>query len=171
MDYEQEILRQFFYYPMRPFGVRELSRKLHVNTKTVMKYLSKFVKNKVVVRVKKKKSFARYEANRLSRKYKIIKSNALMDKIAASDLMEFLEKELQPKAIVIFGSVQKGTYLKHSDVDIFIQGKEKKIDLAPYEDKLKHDIQLLFEEDLSNLTAGLRNNIINGNTVSGGLEL
>lgn len=165
------VLQEFFYYPMRAFGVRELGRKLHLNTKTVMKYLRSFVRDKLVVKVKVQGAFLHYEANRLSRRYKLIKSAYLINRIASSGLIEFLEQELHPRAIVIFGSAQKGTYLKHSDIDIFVQGKEKKLDLLPYEKKIKHEISLLFEEDLQNLTDGLRNNIINGSTVSGGLEL
>lgn len=166
----EQVLAQFFNYPMRPFGVRELARTLQLNTKTIMKQLQLLRKQQVIVKVHERGRFPHYEANRLSRKYKIIKSNALMNEIAQSGLFDFLEKELKPKAIVVFGSVQKGTYLKHSDIDIFIQGKEKKIDLSAFEQKLGRDVQILFEEDLNNLSEGLRNNIINGNTISGVLQ-
>ena len=166
----QVLVQQFFNYPMRPFGVRELSRTLHLNTKTIMKQLQQLRKQQVIVKVHERGRFPHYEANRLSRQYKIVKSNALMNEIAQSGLFDFLEQELRPKAIVVFGSVQKGTYLKHSDIDIFIQGREKKIDLSAFEQKLGKDIQLLFEEDLNNLSTGLRNNIINGNTISGALQ-
>lgn len=167
----EPLLCQFFNYPMKPFGVRELSRTLNLNTKTVMKNLRVLTKRNIVVRIKEKRRFPHYESNRLSRKYKLVKSIALMTDIADSGLFEFLERELNPKAIVVFGSVQKGTYLKHSDIDIFIQGKEKKANLACFEQKLGRDIQLLFAEDLNTLPVGLRNNIINGNTIAGALEL
>jgi predicted nucleotidyltransferase len=167
----EELLLQFFYYPMKPFGVRELARELHLSSKTIMKYLSRFVKDKIVVRIKERNKFVHYEANRLSKKYKLLKSCAFMKRVAESGLVEFLEKELNPKAIVIFGSVQKGTYLKHSDVDIFIQERERNINVSFFEKKIGHDIQLLFAEDLNELTEGLKNNVINGNTISGGLEL
>ena len=167
---EGQLLAQFFNYPMKPFGIRELSRTLHLNTKTIMKQLTSLRKQHVIIKVHERGRFSHYEANRLSRRYKIVKSNALMNEIAQSGLFDFLEQELTPKAIVVFGSVQKGTYLKHSDIDIFIQGKEKKIDINAFEQKLNRDIQLLFEEDLNNLSTGLRNNIINGNTISGALH-
>lgn len=165
-----ETLVQFFNYPMRPFGIRELGRMLHLNTKTIMKQLKVLRKQQVIVKVHKPGQFPYYEANRLSRRYKIVKSYTLMNTIAQSGLFDFLEQELKPKAIVVFGSVQKGTYLKNSDIDIFIQGKEKNIDLRTFEQKLGRDIQLIFEEDLNNLSEGLRNNIINGNTISGVLQ-
>ncbi len=168
---EHILLGQFFYDPMGKFGVRELSRLTHLDTKTVMKYLRHFVKMKVIIKKIEKGKFPYYEANRLSKVYRIVKSNALVNRIAESGLIDFLEKELKPKAIVLFGSVQKGTYIKNSDIDFFIQGPEKKINLEKFEHELKHEVQLFFEVDLNNLSDGLRGNIIDGNTLSGALEL
>ena len=95
----------------------------------------------------------------------------MLNKIAETGLIDFLEKELNPKAIVLFGSVQKGIYTKNSDIDLFIQGEEKDINISEFEKKLKRKIQLFFSKNLSKLSDGLRNNIINGYTISGGLEL
>jgi len=171
MDKQDKLHQLFFGCPMRKFGIRELSRITHLNSKTVMKYLRIIVRNGIVVRVKQKNSYPYYEANRLSKKYKLAKSTALLENLASSGIIDFLEQKLKPRAIVLFGSAQKGTYLKTSDIDIFIQAKETKIDVLAYERKLKHEIQLFFEKDMNNLTAGLRNNIINGNTLSGALTL
>ena len=171
MANEERLLSLFFYQPMSQFGVRELSRETKLDTKTVMKYLRILVRDGIVVRIQQKNKYPYYEANRLSKHYKLVKSTNMINKLAVSGLVDFLEKELKPKAIVLFGSVQKGTYLKDSDIDIFIQGKEAKIDLSPYERKLKHEIQIFFEDNLNNLTDGLRNNIISGSTLSGGLML
>ncbi len=169
--YESDVLDFFVYYPMKQFGVRELGRLVRMNTKTIMKYLQNLVRKNIVSKVKKPHSFVYYEANRLSKSYKLVKSNLLINKIAEIGLIDFLEKELKPKAIVLFGSVQKGTYTQDSDVDLFIQHEEKHIDLSVFEKKLKHKIQLFFSKDLSKISEGLRNNIINGYTLSGGLDL
>ena len=53
------------------------------------------------------------------------------------------------KAIVLFGSVAKGTYHEKSDIDIFICKAYKRIDLRKYENKLGHKINLLFGIDTS----------------------
>ena len=148
-----------------------LSRLTKLDTKTIMKYLQVFVREGIVVKVKQKNKYPYYEANRLSTNYRMIKSTKMMQKLALSGLVVFLEKELKPKAIVLFGSVQKGTYHKKSDIDIFIQGKETNIDISKYQKRLNHEIQLFFEDNLDNLTKGLRNNIISGNTLSGCLSL
>ncbi|MBI4919397.1 nucleotidyltransferase domain-containing protein [archaeon] len=169
--YEKDVLDFFVYYPMRQFGVRELGRLVNMNTKTVMKYLKGLIKKNIVVKIKKPHSFVSYEANRLSRSYKLIKSNLIINKIAEIELIDFLEQKLHPTAIVLFGSVQKGTYTKESDIDLFIQGDDKSLDLLKFEKILCHKIQLFFSKDLNKLSSGLRNNIINGYTLSGALEI
>jgi len=154
---------------MKQFGVRELSRITNLDTKTILKYLQKLSDQKIVVKIKEKNTFVHYEANRLSPSYRLIKSNYLTTKIAVSGLIDYLERELHPKALVLFGSVQKGTYMEKSDVDIFVQGKEHKIDLHNFEKLIGHEINLFYEEDLKNLSEGLRNNILRGNRLTGRL--
>lgn len=168
---EEIILKQFFYKPMSKFGVRELSRQTDLDTKTVMRYLKDFIEKRLVVKRIPKGAFTYYEANRLSPMYKFEKSHALIRKIIENNLIAFLEKKLHPRAIVLFGSVAKGTYHEKSDIDIFIYGKHSGIDLAKYEQKLKHKIRLLFEEDLKQLSPGLLENVYNGEVLSGKLEV
>ncbi|MEK6921856.1 MAG: nucleotidyltransferase domain-containing protein, partial [Nanoarchaeota archaeon] len=69
------------------------------------------------------------------------------------------------------GSVMKGEYNKTSDIDIFIQTQERKIDLSKFEKKLQHSISLFFEEDIHKLSNELFNNIVNGFKISGYLKL
>ena len=166
---EEILLRQFFNKPMSKFGVRELSRQTDLDTKTIMKYLKDFINKRLVIKGTPKGTFPYYEANRLSPIYKFEKSHVLIRKIIESSLINFLEQKLQPKAIVLFGSIAKGTYHEKSDIDIFIHGKYCKVDLGKYEQKLKHKIRLLFEEDLKQLSPGLLENIYNGEILSGKL--
>ena len=165
-----DITAFFYYQPMRQFGVRELARLAKKDTKTVMKYLKILTREGLVLRAKEPGRYVRYEANRLSRTYKLAKGAALLEKIGKSGLIDRLENEIKPKAIVLFGSAQKGTYLKDSDIDLFIQAREKPIRLTTYERAIGHELQLFFEEDLTKLTEGLRNNIINGSTLTGALQ-
>lgn len=168
--YENKLLWLFFNKPMYKFHVRELGRITKLDTKTVMKYLKNFIKRKLVLR-KKDKGFPYYEANRLSRLYRYEKSQTAVKKIFWSGLLEFLEMKLKPKVIVLFGSISKGTYHKKSDIDIFVQAKEKRLDLNKFEKKIGYDIKLFFEKNLNNLSKGLLNNIIQGQILSGNLDV
>ena len=168
---EERVVQEFLYKPMQKFGVRELARETGLDTKTIMKYLRKLVNEKIVLKDAVDGSFAKYEANRNSISYRLFKSNFLTKRLALSGLIDFLYNKLRPNAIVLFGSVQKGTYVQKSDIDIFIQSKEEDIDVSYYKRKIGHDIQLFFEEDLNELTEGLRNNIVSGYTVVGRLRI
>lgn len=165
------VLDLFFRDPMGQFHVRELSRDTGLDTKTIMKYLKDFVNRKILLRKKEKSGFPFYEANRSSALYRYEKSQAVVHKIYISGFIDFLEGELKPKVIILFGSIRKGTYHDKSDIDIFIQADRKKLDLSKFERKLGYKIQLLFEKDLSTLSKGLLQNIYNGIVISGELEL
>ncbi len=171
MECRNILLEQFFLNPMSKFGVRELSRIVHLDTKTVMKYLKDFVKNKLVIKRKSKGKYSFYEANRLSRLFRYEKSEILVKKILKSGLIDFLEKELSPKVIVLFGSVRKGTYHKSSDVDLFVQTDYKRLDLRKFNKQIGFEVKLFFEKNIKKLSKGLIENIYDGLVISGKLEV
>ncbi|HII15546.1 MAG TPA: hypothetical protein HA362_04505 [Nanoarchaeota archaeon] len=168
---ESRLLGVFYMNPMGQFHIRQIGRETGLDTKTVMKHLKNFARKGIVFRKKEKNSFPFYEANRHSALFRYGKTHALLEKIYESGLIGHLEKELEPKAIVLFGSVRKGTYHEKSDIDIFVQAKKRKMDLPYYEKKLKHRISLFFEESPQQLSRGLLQNIYNGIVLSGELEL
>lgn len=161
----------FFLNPMKQFGVRELGRITDSDTKTVMKYLRGLRKRKLIVKHQEEGTYPKYEANRQSLLFRHEKSEYLVKKVLESGLIEFLEDECQPKVIVLFGSVQKGTYHQDSDIDLFVQAKEEKINLHIFEKKIGYPIQLFFEDHLQKLSKGLLGNIYNGSVLSGKLEV
>ena len=76
-----------------------------------------------------------------------------------------------PDTIVLFGSASKGEDIQTSDVDIYVQSSEKKINLETYEKHLNRKINLFFEENFLKLSKELKNNIINGIKLSGYLKI
>src|SRR3989338_7898737 len=141
MNRYESILEQFMKSPMKPFGVRELSRLTHNDTKTVMKYLKQLAKDGIITKKNPKGTYPYYEANRISDEYKHEKSEKIVRELLKTNILSYLKKKLNPKAIVLFGSIQKGTYTDKSDIDLFIQGKEKKIDITRFEKKFGREIQ------------------------------
>ena len=79
-----------------------------------------------------------------------------------SGIVGCIQKETLPSSIILFGSGAKATFVEKSDIDIFVEAKDSKLNLAKYEKKLNRKISLLFEPNLNNLSKELRNNIING---------
>ena len=170
-NYREKLAEQFFLDPMRKFGVRELSRKTKMDTKTTMKYLNELAEDNVIVKKKENGKHVHYEANIPSRIYRHEKSEVVVKRILKSGVIEFLEKELRPEAIVLFGSMSHGSYHKKSDVDIFVQADRKRLDLDTYDKKIGHPINLLFEKDLKKLGKWLLSSICDGITLSGQIEV
>ena len=171
MECKNVLLEQFFLNPMRKFGVRELSRIVHLDTKTIMKYLKDFIKKELVIKRKIKGKYNCYEANRLSHIFRHEKSEILVKKIFENGLVDFLEKKLSPKVIVLFGSVQKGTYHKDSDVDLFVQADYNRLDLRKFKKQIGFEVNLFFEKDIKKLSKGLKENIYNGLVLTGKLKI
>ena len=88
-----------------------------------------------------------------------------------SGIIEYIQKESLPSSIILFGSGAKATFTEKSDIDIFVEAKESKLNVAKYEKKLNRKINLLFEPNLNNLSRELRNNIINGIVIYGFMRI
>ena len=157
-----KILELFFEYPKSNFTVREISKKTKIPSSSVQRYLEKLrnegliKKNKIVVTAYSK----------------FLKAFFVMDKIYRTGLIDYLYKELNPSAIIIFGSVRKGEYDYESDVDLFIESSIKKnVDLKKFEKELNHKIQIFVYSDINKLQPNLFNNVVNGIKLFGSFKL
>ncbi|MFH0869515.1 MAG: nucleotidyltransferase domain-containing protein [archaeon] len=167
------VLEPFFQEPTKRQYLLGISRKIKLAHTSVKKSLIQSVKEGLItesIEKKGKRGFPVYSANINSQKFKDKKKLYNLQKITESGLIGRLEEELTPKSIVLFGSYQRGEDAEDSDIDLFIECKEEKISLEPYEKKLKRKIQLHFNEDFKKYPPELKNNIINGTILKGFLE-
>ncbi len=165
-----KILELFIEFPAKDFSVRGLARELKISHATVIKYIADLEK---LGFIKKKEAtlYPTYFANTESQKYKFYKRNWLVFKINESGLIDYIQKESLPSSVILFGSGAKATFTERSDIDIFFEARERKLDLTKYEKKLNHKINLLFEQNINNLSKELRNNIINGVVLYGFIKI
>jgi len=166
--FQSKIMDLFCEEPSRCFQIREIARITKIAHTSVKNKLKELEKEKLIKKVKTNIYYS-YAANQNS-KYKTYKQITMQWKIQNSGLIDYLET-LLPKCIILFGSVRKGEYTKTSDIDIFIQTKETKLQLKEYEKKLKHLINIFFEENINSLSDELFNNIINGIKLRGYLKI
>ncbi|MCD6464256.1 nucleotidyltransferase domain-containing protein [Candidatus Woesearchaeota archaeon] len=73
--------------------------------------------------------------------------------------------------IVLFGSCARGEDIETSDIDLFVQAKEKALSLTKYENLLNRKISLFFKQNFLKLSNELKNNIINGIVLKGYLKV
>ncbi len=172
-----KILELFLEEPEKEFHVRQISKILKKSPTTISKYL-KELERENFLKSEKKLNHLCFKANSEREKFKKLKIEYNLNKIEKSGLIEYLIKFFNhPKTIILFGSYSKGENISKSDIDLFILSPIKKeASLASFEKKLKSPIQLMVKssEEFDKMklkNPGLLNNILNGSTIYGYLEI
>ncbi|MBU3923919.1 MAG: nucleotidyltransferase domain-containing protein [Nanoarchaeota archaeon] len=166
---KEKVLEVFYEFPQKRFTVREIANVAKVPRATAHKILVGLKKDGMV----DGEGRAVWSRLFLSRKVAYY-----VDKIVSSGLIDFLVKELNPSAIVLFGSISKGDSVKESDVDIFVSSYvedkmkiEMNLDMKKFEKKIGHRVQLHLYDNIKDVNEHLRANIANGIKLEGFLKI
>jgi len=165
-----KILEQFFDFPRKDFQMRELSRKTKIAQPSIMNHLKELLNEKLIIK-EKKGIYPTYKSNRDNELFKTYKKLNLILRIKQSNLLDDIYDSCQPNSVILFGSSSKGEDIEESDIDLFIQAKEKKLNLKKYEKVLKRKVTLFFQENFSKLSNELKNNILNGIVLRGYIKV
>ena len=166
----------FFDEPNREFHVRQVAKLTGKSPSTVSKHLQLKVKEGLLLS-RKEKGFCLYKANSENPIFKEEKRHFNILKIMRSGILEYLEKELNYPAIILFGSYAKAENSVNSDIDFFVLSEtKKKLELDAFEKQLGAPIQLFMHsrkqfEQMKKNNKELVNNILNGVKLSGFLEV
>jgi predicted nucleotidyltransferase len=170
-----KVLEVFFDDPLPEgigFQLREISRGIKLAPKSVKRYLKQLEREDLILKKKHRvHSYPVYYANRDNDYFKFLKRQNILLRIKESGLLGYLGEKCMPDSIILFGSVSKGEDVKGSDVDLFLQCKEKKVDLMKYEKQLKRKVNIFFEQNFDELSDELKHNIINGIKLKGYLKM
>ena len=169
-DNRYKVLKVFLDSPTYEFGLREISRICKVAPPSVSNYLKEFEREGLVER-KFRKDLPVYTGNREQDMFITYKKISILYELFNCGLVHFLWNNLSPQAIILYGSFARGESIEDSDIDIFVIGKEKKIDLEKYEKKLGKKIHLMFNANVKNIQKELKNNLINGIILKGYLKV
>jgi len=170
---QQEILRYLFVNSGKPSNARRIAAALEVSQTGVSKALSGMQKRGLVLMEKDRES-GRWNIvqNIESAKVVGIKRAENLRMIYESGLAEFLENELPGAAIMLFGSYSRGEDVAESDIDMAVIGrKEKSVDLSGFEKFFRKEINLQFYPSFSSIHKSLKENILGGILIAGGVEL
>ncbi len=172
-----KVLRVFFDDPQSAegFTIRWISKAIGLAATSVKIHLDELSREDkegfpLVVRTEGR-SYPVYRAKRESELFRFYKKMDVIFRLEETGLIEFLERELSPDAIVLFGSASRGDDISGSDIDLYVQCNEKRMYLDKYEDVLKRKIELHFSDSFKKLPKELGNNIINGTVLSGYLKV
>jgi len=176
MEIKIDILRPFFEYPHKGQTIRGLAKAAKINHTTVRKYLIYYVKLGLLVK-KQTVPYLTFTVNVSSKKYINLKLYYNLELIRESGLIEKMEKTYDYPPIVLFGSYSKAENDENSDIDICIVSDIKKeFDILELEKKWFkrisiHQFTKKSWEEAKEKNPELINNIANGITLSGQLEI
>lgn len=170
---QQEILRLLFVKAGITLNQRQISRILEVTQPAVMKALPALEKENLI-KIEQDRETKRWsiELNRDHHNVMQLKRADNLKQVYESGLADFLEKEFAGATIILFGSYSRGEDLINSDIDIAVIGrKDKLIDPTIYENLLERTININFYESFNKIHKHLKENLCNGITLAGGVEL
>lgn len=169
----EKTVEVFFINPTKNHCLINISRAVGLAHTSTKKNLTKLVKMGLIkeeIEKKGKRKFPLYKANINTDKFRQHKIIYNLSKLFESGLISFLETKLIPNTIVVFGSYRRGEDVEESDIDLFIETVEEKLDLFLFEKKLNRKIQIHFKKKFTLYPKELKNNIINGIVMHGFLE-
>jgi predicted nucleotidyltransferase len=165
-----KVLKLFLDSPTESFRLREIARMVKISPPSVMGYLKEFEKEGLVEKkIKRKIPF--YSALRDNSDFILYKKISIIFELNKSGFIEYLWDKLSPEAIILYGSYAKGESITDSDIDLFILGKEKNLELKNFENKLDKKFHLLFKESLKDVSDELKNNLLNGIVLKGYIKV
>lgn len=162
-----DVLAVFFREPARIHFIKEISREIKLAHTSVRNHIRRLENEGLIIK-KESKPFDGYVANRENEKFIHFKQS--YNFLSVYELKSCLVESLHPKAIIVFGSYSRGEDIEESDIDLLIVSKvQKSIALDKFEKKLGRKINLAFVKNLNALNKNVRDNVLNGWVIYGGI--
>lgn len=171
---EREIISLLCVKAGESLNQRTIAHYLKVSPTAVSKSL-KNLKKEGIINIENyigSKNVLSIELNRDLQKNISLKRIENLKIIYDSLLIDSLIDFFPGSTIILFGSYSRGEDITSSDIDIAIIGsKEKKISLEKFEKIFQRKININFYNSLKEININLRNNILNGIVLAGGIEI
>lgn len=167
----EEVLEYFFKHPTQEKHIRGLAEETDISYSTIRNSLQELLEEGLVEKREESKMVF-YSGNFQSQRFRNLKKVFNIYSLYRSGLVEELEEELRPDAVVLFGSYLKGSDREKSDVDIaIVNGREISLDLSNFESKLGRGIHLVQIPDLKKEDKEFKNTLANGYVLKGYLSV
>tara|TARA_Y100000310_G_C20641692_1_gene794312 strand:- start:952 stop:1497 length:546 start_codon:yes stop_codon:yes gene_type:complete len=170
---QNEIIRFLSINSGKTFNQRKIAQELKVSPTAISKSLNLLKKQEIINMEKQgNMNLTSINFNRDSSLAIGLKRADNLKLLYESKIIEFLEEKFPGTTIILFGSYSKGEDTYNSDIDIAIIGtKEKEINTEKFDKILMKEIRVNFYKDWREINKNLKNNILNGITLSGWVEL
>lgn len=164
-------LKSFFEDCYREINVRDYAKIIKASPPTASKLAKGYCSEDLLKkRIEKQNVF--FRANRENCIFVRLSQIYWQEKIRKTGLLERIQNELSPNAIILFGSLSKAEARKDSDMDLAVLSySNKEIDVSEFSEKLGRKIQIFSFESLQSIKSNeLRNSILNGTVINGVLR-
>ena len=167
----ESVLDYFYRYPDREVHIRGLADETGIAYSSVRNALESLESEGLVTkREESKMTF--YSANRNDGEFKRRKRLRNLRQLYETGMVETLEHQLRPDALVLFGSYLEGNDRSDSDIDIaVVNGRTADVDLSEFEESLGRTLQLVAIDDARDEKQDFRNTLANGFVLSGHLTV
>ncbi len=167
------VARVFFDEPLEEHYLMEISEKSELSHTSVKRHLEKLMRFNIILEEELERGERIYPIYKRidNERYRLCKRLDLQYRLEASGLLDFIQWELTPDCIVLFGPAAMGKDVEGSDIDLYVQAGKTELGLDEYEGSLSREIQLHMEDSIDNFPKRLVNNIVNGIVVYGFLEV
>ena len=170
---QQEILRLLFVKAGVSLNQRQIAIALGVSQPAVTKALPNLEKENFIL-IKKDKETKRWAIKLNMDNHKVMQLKRVdnIKQVYESRFADFLEKEFAGATIILFGSYSRGDDTLNSDIDVAVIGRKNKlINLEQFEKMLEREIRINFYDSFKDIHKNLKENLLNGIVLSGGIEL
>lgn len=150
---------------------RDIAKSLKVSPTAVSNSMKKLEKEGLI-QITKTKNINFISFNRDNKRAVDLKRAENLKQLYISGLVDYLEETFAGSTIILFGSYSRGEDTISSDIDIaVIERKYKEVDLQKFEKVLFRRININFYESWREIHKNLKNNILNGITLAGCVDL
>jgi len=169
---QQRITRLLFVKAGMPLNMNRVAKILKVSQPAVLKAMP-LLQKEGLANAKQDKESSRWaiELNREDKKVIGLKRADNLKQLYESGLVQYLYDIFNGATIILFGSYANGEDTIESDIDLAVIGSEKKEFDVKFEKILERTIIVNYYKSFKNIDKFLLNNILNGITLKGAVEI
>jgi predicted nucleotidyltransferase len=173
MKKEKKVLELFFNEPSKYWHFEKIIKAAQISRPQASSWLKKFIKEGFIKKMKPKGKMPYYLGNHEHPNYQTKKRLFILNEMSKSGFLQHLTALPNANTVIIFGSMGRWDWYTESDIDLFIYGDSKGLELGKYQFKLHREIQVFTaktKKDFEKFGPGLLRNILEGYRVKGTLN-
>jgi predicted nucleotidyltransferase len=142
MKSKENYVLELFFNSSRHWQFGELMEKAGISRRQLLNWLNKFEKDGLIRKVKEPGRHPYYVHNFPDPRFLNRKKLYALKNLTESGLLDHLVNLQDAKVVILFGSFSRADWYEHSDIDVFIYGKDVEFEQGRFEKILKREIQV-----------------------------